>query len=198
MERTTLATTGLELEPPASAPEAEVAAAAASCQERETMGGHFMSHTERSDRAVSRCLATPAIAAVSAVFQRVVWFNPGARCARWVVRVLGSRARLAARWTGSVWKEAEAITVSRVLYKDEIKIGRCRDHLRTKTGLIRAGLGRAFFVDAKLANGLACWSTQTIQLLGPKLLLLPLANGLACYSIKRLCTNCRGIILGPQ
>jgi hypothetical protein len=76
MERTTLATTGLGLEPPASAPDAEVAAVAASCQEWETMGGHFMSHTERPDRAVSRCLATPAIAAGSAVFQRVVWFIP--------------------------------------------------------------------------------------------------------------------------
>jgi hypothetical protein len=62
-ERTTLATTvfGLGLAPPASAA-AEELDAAASCQARETTVGHFMSHTERSARAVSRCFASSAIA----------------------------------------------------------------------------------------------------------------------------------------
>jgi hypothetical protein len=71
--------------------------------------------------------------------------------------------------------------VSRVLYirRDQNKkMERSLELVRvgTKTGLIRAGLGCAFFVDAKLANGLACWSTQTIQLLGPTLFLLPLVH----------------------
>jgi hypothetical protein len=48
-DSTTLATTGLGL----ASPEDEEAP----CQAWETTGGHFMSHTERSARAVSRCFA---------------------------------------------------------------------------------------------------------------------------------------------
>jgi len=58
-ERTTLATTGLALA--GSEEEAEAA-----CQARETTGGHFMSHTERSARAVSRYLASSAIVLAAA------------------------------------------------------------------------------------------------------------------------------------
>lgn len=66
----TLATTGLgfalelELAPAAASEEEEeeAAAVAASCQARETTVGHFMSHTERSARAVSRFFASSAIA----------------------------------------------------------------------------------------------------------------------------------------
>jgi hypothetical protein len=55
-DRMTLATTGLGLGqgPPA-------AEAVASCQACETMVGHFMSHTERSARLVSRCFASSAM-----------------------------------------------------------------------------------------------------------------------------------------
>ena len=65
----TLATTGLGLglAPPASGPCA--AAAAASCQVRETTVGHFMSHKERSARAVSTYFASSDIAAGSVVPQ---------------------------------------------------------------------------------------------------------------------------------
>nr|CAB3478452.1 unnamed protein product [Digitaria exilis] len=62
-ERMTLATIGLGLglAPPASRPGA---AAAASCQAWETTVGHFMSHKERSARAVSRYFASSDITAV--------------------------------------------------------------------------------------------------------------------------------------
>lgn len=62
-ESTTLATTGLGFPSPEDAE--------APCQAWETTGGHFMSHTERSARAVSRYLASspiptrPAAAAIS-------------------------------------------------------------------------------------------------------------------------------------
>ena len=71
-ERTTLATTGLGLglAPPVSWLDV-AAAAAASCQARETTMGHFMSHTGRSAARVSRCFTSSAIAAGSVVLRRV-------------------------------------------------------------------------------------------------------------------------------
>lgn len=61
-ERTTLATTGLAL----VASEEDEAEAEAACQARETTGGHFMSHTERSARAVSRYFASSPIVLAAA------------------------------------------------------------------------------------------------------------------------------------
>lgn len=45
------------------APPSEEDDAEAAFQARDTTGGHFMSQTERSARAVSRCFASSAIAA---------------------------------------------------------------------------------------------------------------------------------------